>query len=240
MKTKLILGLALVLSSGIMLTSRAEAQSTDVPPASTNSVILTNSETTSLTPWIAETNCLYFWKDSAPGMVSGKQSIYQFQFSPGHPIDLPVSVFVDNKTGRFWAGRRANLYVETDAGIFGMCLPLDGYLRFDASLIHQVAQGENLDALIDQFKKQITPSLVLKPAIHGIDLRSPLNPWFFTAVPYGSQPGCATIKHIKLDGKKLQLDLVSPTGVYKASVWIDLKTWKLVKAVEDGKKVFPK
>jgi hypothetical protein len=135
MKTKLILGLTLVLSSGIMLTSRAEAQSTDVPPASTNSVILTNSETTSLTPWIAETNCLYFWKDSALGMVSGKQSIYQFQFSPGHPIDLPVSVFVDNKTGRFWAGRRANLYVETDAGIFGLCLPLDGYLRFDASLI---------------------------------------------------------------------------------------------------------
>ena len=89
--------------------------------------------------------------------------------------------------------------------------------------------------MIDRFKERAEPSTFLKPSWQRVDLRDALNPWFFTAAPFGSQPGGAKIERIRLSNKKLRLDLASPTGAYKASVWIDLKTWNVVNVVQDGK-----
>jgi hypothetical protein len=62
-----------------------------------------------------------------------------------------------------------------------------------------------------------------------------LDPWLFQDQGHGSQFKATTIEAIDVSDGKLRLDLKNPTGSHKASVWIDLKTWQVVKTIQDGK-----
>ena len=119
-----------------------------------------------------------------------------------------------------------------------------GDLYWDSSLVPNVKRGENVDALIEQFNKTNDLILVatamhrerttiIENSLHRVE--NGLNPWFFVDEGHGSQFAETTIETIDVGDGKLRLDLKNPTGSHKASVWVDLKTWKVVKVIQDGK-----
>jgi hypothetical protein len=224
MKPKLLLCLALVLSGGLF-NFASTARCAGVKNA--------------YEPWVSETNTIYYCTEIPSASIQGKRSTYQFQINSNQFFDIPVSIFTNEKTGHIWAGRSASFYIETDSCIFGLTL-VGGALRYEKSWNVKITDKEEAEALEKTFERQFDPSILLRPSWPVVDLRRILNPWFFTAVPMGSQPGKAKIQRIRTEHKQLQLDLVSPTGMYKASVWINLVNWEVIKAVENGKPVYPK
>jgi hypothetical protein len=52
--------------------------------------------------------------------------------------------------------------------------------------------------------------------------------------------GSTLIQNVEVHGGRMRLDFTSEALHIPGSVWIDLNTWKLVKAVEYGKQVYPK
>ncbi len=118
-----------------------------------------------------------------------------------------------------------------------------GDVYWDRSLFSSVKRGENVDAVIEQFDKNNGLELVTEPKFpekttvieNSLQrIENGLNPWFFVDERQGSQ-SVTTIEVVDVSDGKLRLDLINPTGNHKASVWIDLKTWQVVKTIQDGK-----
>jgi hypothetical protein len=118
-----------------------------------------------------------------------------------------------------------------------------GQVNWSRSLVPNVKRGENLDAAIMQLNKTndlksiatgMSPDKVtiIENTVQRIE--NGLNPWFFVSERLGSQFVATTIEAVDASDGKLRLDLKNPTGSHKASVWIDLKTWKVVKVIQDG------
>ena len=119
-----------------------------------------------------------------------------------------------------------------------------GHVYWDGSLVPNVQRGKNVDAVIEQLNKTNDLKWVatethreritfIENSLHNVE--TGLNPWFFIAERHGKQFKETTIEAINVSDGKLQLDVKNPAGSHKASVWIDLKTWEVVKVVQDGK-----
>ncbi len=119
-----------------------------------------------------------------------------------------------------------------------------GDLYWDHSLVQNVKRGENVDVLIEEFNKtndlkSVATAMhrerttIIENSLYRVE--NGLNPWFFVAEGHGTQFAETTIETIDVGDGKLRLDLKNPTGSHKASVWVDLKTWKVVKVIQDGK-----
>jgi hypothetical protein len=162
-------------------------------------------------------------------------------------------------------GDKQAFYLETESGIhqaavvfgkvaLGAVMPYQhdvtngimafGHIYWDGSFVEKVKRGENADAVIEQFNKtndlKSVATGMRRERITFIEdslnrVETGLNPWFFLDERHGSQFAMTTIEAIDVSVEKLRLDLKNPAGDHKASVWIDLKTWKVVKVVQDGK-----
>jgi hypothetical protein len=119
-----------------------------------------------------------------------------------------------------------------------------GDLYWDRSLVPKVERGENIDAVIEQFNKtnglqaagfemRQERSTVLENSLQGVE--TGLNPWLFQIERQGSRFKMTTVEAVEVSDGKVRLDLKNPTGSHQASVWIDLKTWQVVKTIQDGK-----
>ncbi len=127
-----------------------------------------------------------------------------------------------------------------------------GRIQWFDSVVPNVKRSENVGVVIDQFNKNGGLRWVFKAMGHGQatiiqdglrNVENGLNPWLFVNNPNGSRFTETTIEAIDVKDENLRLDLKGPDGVHKsgssgvhtASVWIDLKTWKVVKAIQDNK-----
>ncbi len=156
-------------------------------------------------------------------------------------------------------------YLETESGIFGGRVQFGvvalgaprsdqhdvingsmafGDLYWDRSLVPNVKRGENVDVLIGQFNKtndlksvattmRRERTTIIENSLHRVE--NGLNPWFFITERQGSQFAETTIETIDVIDGTLRLDLKNPTANHKASVWVDLKTWKVMKVIQDDK-----
>jgi hypothetical protein len=265
MKPKIILCLALVLSSGLV------GYSNIAHADETNSSTLTNAAQSYVTATV-KTN----WMDAKVNLyraiggavqLDAKREVVTIRYGP-YTYDLDVLAFVNPETGNAWVGLSANeqiFYLESESGIIGgkvhftaMALgaarsdELDvingsmayGDLYWDRSLVPNAKRGEDVDAVIEQFNKNndlksVATAMhrerttVIENSLQRVE--TGLNPWFFLDERHGSQFAETTIEAIDVSDGKLRLDLKNPTGSHKASVWIDLKTWQVVKVVQDGK-----
>jgi hypothetical protein len=225
MNPKFLLALALVLSGGLIGCSTTGQAMT--------MKVITN------TTWTARTNALYSLAGTVR-LVNTKESVYTFQFTSAHTGDIPVAVLVNDATKTVWAGRKAEFYIETDSGIVGIRDDV-GVLQWDSGLITKLKPGETLDDAVHRFETEVDHPKLGDPPTQWIEIRRVLNPWFFTNPEGSSRPwGGSSIKKFAINKGELQLDLESPTGIYKTSVWIDIKTRNIVKAIENGQQVFPK
>jgi len=119
------------------------------------------------------------------------------------------------------------------------------------SYVPNVTRGKNEDGAVEEFIKElnINDGWIGLPRRVGqtwFPINEPqrgekgLNAWLFLPV---EKNGLAMIGAVEVSEGKLRLDFKGPDGehlsgsrgVHTASVWIDLKTWQVVKAIQDGK-----
>jgi hypothetical protein len=162
-------------------------------------------------------------------------------------INVSVTAFVSDQGG-IWAGPEQEFYVETQSGIVGGTLR-HGILLWCESLVSKRANERcDINSVVARFEKEVDgPSLAT--AYNGgenrtaetllkrlTDLREFLTYKFFRdAVNAGG-----VFQSSLITGDDLQLNLKSNDGLSTASLWLNLKTRKVVKSVVDGKQVFPK
>jgi len=176
MKSKIILGLALVLGGGLLGCSRiAHADETNNPP-STNAA--QSYVTATLKASWTNTSVTLHRTTRGPLVLGAKREVVTFREGQ-YTNDIDVLAFVDPQTGNAWAGSSGGIpppsfYLETESGILrgtvwfgtvalGAVRPDEhdvisgimpfGQVNWDCSLIPSVKHGDNVDAVIEQLDK---------------------------------------------------------------------------------------
>jgi len=140
-----------------------------------------------------------------------------------------------------------DFYVETDLGIVGVMGGIFvGTIIWQDNSIMQATPAIKLNDLIEQFDRQINMQSAAARAASELWMKTRMNfrsyfrDWFFYQEVGASMSGSTLIQNVEVHGGRMRLDFTSEALHIPGSVWIDLNTWKLVKAVEDGKQVYPK
>jgi len=168
-----------------------------------------------------------------------REAVYRFQIKPDYAEDITVIAFKPPRSLHGWIGLRMDFYIDTKTKIIGGSVS-GGIVRWCES---RDVQFKNIGATIDRFEKNVDSKLMQScKGIPATDLRGVLRRSFLTR--HGTTTDAVganlNIKSVAKEEGKVRLDLEHPFTKKKASVWIDLKTMKAVKAVQDGEQVFPK
>jgi hypothetical protein len=248
MKPKLLLGLALVVGGGLVGCSNKTRQIADtgdtvakpLPQAVQgemwNKTILTNWTDTKVTLYRALGEVV---------QLNAKKSIYQIwttnNWAGNHSsLNVGVVAFIDPQNGMAWLGNAeldkgdkvSDFYVEDESGIFsGRNYLFAGEWRWNGSLIAKAGPGEDVGTIINQFEQNINGSRMLEIG-NGITFSPRFRDCYFYPHVYASNPGATPVDHVEVADGKLRLEFTSPAYQTKGSVWMDLKTRKVLEAVE--------
>jgi hypothetical protein len=248
MKPKLILCLALVLSGGLFGCSRTDRLHVAISRTTAEGTWLKALKT----PW-ADTKVVLYRATGGVVQLDAKKAVYSV-WSTKNPtnqskaFDFPMTAFVDPATGKVWIGEvnasqvetnegigiltYSNLYVETESEIIRADnVMTDGVFDWAESLIKQVQPGEGLDAVIKHFETNTNGSMPFCQAFWESNISGYFQNGFFSK--NGWMDIDMEIQHIETSAGKLRLHFKSPAYGTTGSVWLDLKTGKVLKAVED-------
>jgi len=215
MNPKLLLGLALVLSGGLFGCSKADHSTSEVaaPPSPRFPKTLKSK-------WTLQTNAIVEIPIS-PSDLKLKKAIYKAQYLPTNSMDIAVVAFRNPHSGRVWVGHEMEFYTETDSKIVGGFLK-SGVVRWCDGL---VSKQNDLESAIGVFDKEVDGSALARSCT-GRDL--------------DSETIQSKVKSVATKNEQVQIDMENPVTHSTASVWIETKTWKPIKAIEDGQQIFPK
>jgi len=230
--------------------SRGETKTPDAlrDPPDTNFFKTLKIQKTLKTPW-TDFKVSLLRADGQVAQLDAKKAVYTIHITkipngkPHQGFDVPVTAFIDPATSNVWIGQvnpgnvdtneipavvHTNFYFEAGAGIFaGDSVMFDGMFDCDESLIKNTYPGEDLNGVIQRFEKiEATP---FNHVHWEIRLNNYFQKGFFRKDDWKVD---IQIQREKVTRGKLQLDFKSPEFGTTASVWLDLKTLKVVKAVE--------
>ncbi|MBI5395807.1 MAG: hypothetical protein HZA91_10960 [Verrucomicrobia bacterium] len=167
------------------------------------------------------------------------------------PADVTVTVFA-TKSGRVWVGPEQLFYIETESGIVGGKMWGESKILWCESLINKAEnQRSDLDSAVGRFEKEVSGPRLFD-AYNGYALRSDeeqiklITPFNRVLINFlgstSGNPECEyKVRVVDVIGNTLCLDMKGPRKrCPAATLWIDIKSRKVVKAVENGKQVFPK
>jgi hypothetical protein len=186
------------------------------------------------------------WRDDArqihrpgatPVSVRARHAVYEFRDRSGFLWEVPVESIVEPQSRRIWIGPESDFYLIRETGLVGGRLVLGGRLVWCRAFL--TSQGSE-DEAVARFGREIDTDAVINRQDEAINLHILLNPWFFAAAPFSSQPAEAKIETVDATAGDLRLDLDSPTGEFKANIWIDPTVLQVVRIVENGTLTFPK
>jgi hypothetical protein len=199
--------------------------------------------------WSEEAISLNNVSKAARFEVKGKKADYEVPTRFGGPMVISVTAFASPESDQAWAGPAQDFYAEIPSGIVGGRILLGGHLLWTDSLVPKKPSARSgTEDVIERLDKEVDGSKLVDAHTGGFGpsrmkrltpLQSVLKPEFFGETPFSMRTGQISVLAAEVDKGNLRLDLASPTGVFKASVWIDLKKRSIVRAVEDGKEVFP-
>jgi hypothetical protein len=252
MKPKLIFCLALVLSGGLFGCSKTKptGQTTDTVAVDADAWVLPKQvqgeiwNKTLLTNW-TDTKITLYRANGDVVQLNAKKAIYRIwttnNWANNHSsLDMPVVAFIDPLNGKIWLGsadtdkdfKISDFYVENDSGIFGVrSILFAGTFNWHKSLIAKANPNEDVNAVINRFERSINGWWLLE-RWEQTSFSSYFREWFFYPHVTVSFIGATAIDHNEVASGKLRLDFTSPAYKTKGSVWLDLKTWKVLKAVE--------
>jgi HEAT repeat protein len=181
---------------------------------------------TAATHWSVETN-------RAPGISTSpilfKRATFKMTAMGNHPM-APASIdFVTFKTpaGKIWMGWDMDFYVETDTGIIGGILAPYGTVYWHDDLARPM--DGDLDDVISRFMQRVDNGKIKGESNRETSLSGASN--YFFEIPGTAQGVMPKFLGLTVEGKEVQLDLENPQTGRKASFWIDLGTWKVIKAI---------
>jgi hypothetical protein len=262
MKRKLILCLALVLSGGLFGCCIARADETNAVQSYVTATIKTNWTDAKVTVYRATGGAVQL--DAKREVVTVHNGPYYTDEVDvvafldnetgkawvGSGFDAEPIFYIETESG-IVCGRVGFLTANLGASrpdVNGAISGEEdyGFVIWDGSFVSSVKHGENVDAAIEQFNQNIELKSVERMPEKGRTIlgdnldrvENGLDPWLFQDEGRGSQFKETTVEAIDVGDGKLRLDLKSPSGSHKASIWIDLKTWKVVKTIQDGKSAF--
>jgi hypothetical protein len=248
MKPKFLLCLALLLSGGLFLClSPLQAQTNDMPDSS-------RYVTTKKSDW-SDIKVTLYRSTGEKVQLDAKAGLFDIKM--GSRVVLPDALlvaFVDVQNSKVWIGladggqtKVKDFYVETDLGIVGVMGGIFvGTIIWQDNSIMQATPAIKLNDLIEQFDRQINMQSAAARAASELRMKTRMNfrpyfrDWFFYQEVGASMSGSTLIQNVEVHGGRMRLDFTSEALHIPGSVWIDLNTWKLVKAVEYGKQVYPK
>lgn len=169
---------------------------------------------------------------------------------------VPVTAFV-TKNGNAWIGPEGagtNFYIETEKGVLRGYYDGSGRLLWCESLVTMPSDsGISIDKVIAQFERKPDGDALFNAGILCRQETEKIRYTFFAeALDWGhrlriaNQPAGlvlgAGIVRAQVTGGMLRLELENKGhGLdYAASVWIDINSKKVVKAMEKGQQVYPK
>jgi hypothetical protein len=173
--------------------------------------------------------------------IKGKKGTYVFQTAGSQEDPRGVIAFTNSTTGHAWIGPEMDLYLETPSGILGLSQKLGADFEWYPSAIGNANPDGTADNLLNSYDQQKKYIELIDPRAVGFtDLRDILNIRFFNRFPGAMVDARAKINDCRMVDGTLELNIESPTGAFHARIWIDIKTKQVVKAIEDGKRVYPK
>ncbi|HET7625286.1 MAG TPA: hypothetical protein VFM25_08470 [Verrucomicrobiae bacterium] len=243
MKLKFILCLALTLSYGLLGCSKTKTDSIVNPTDATSWVLPEEVQgevwnKTILTNWV-DTKVRLYRTTGEVTQLNAKKAIYQIWTTNNwvgsySSQNVGVVAFVDPQNGKAWIGSANDLdfFIEDDSEIFDLNRNLfSGTLSWRKSLIVKAVQDEDVGGMIRRFENDVNGWWLLQTSGRTL-LSSYFRQWFFYPHVMVSYVGFTPIDRIEVNREKLRIDFTSPAYQTKGSVWIDLKTWKVLKASE--------
>jgi hypothetical protein len=199
---------------------------------------------TLLTNW-TDTKITLFRATGDVVQLNGKKAMYRVwttnNWAGNHSsLDTGVVAFVDPKNDKVWLGRAdtdkdfniSDFYFEDSSGFFcGRYYLFAGTFYWHKSLIAKANPGEDVDALIGRFEKNIN-GWWLQEQFERTPLSPHFREWYFYPHAGVSYIGATPIDHVEVADGKLRLDFTSPAYKTKGSAWLDLQTRKVLRTVE--------
>jgi hypothetical protein len=199
-----------------------------------------SSMKSSIKPWVVQTKTVVCIK-----ATKAKHRIHETEIII-HDKDSDLSnvfraiAFQSAEGGKIWIGPKMDFYIEMDSKIIGGVMMKGGFINWSEGFPLQDAKG-NLDSEIHEFEKRFYNSRTFRaqmasgsPAITNV--RDALDDFFLTRRT-ASQPVMANITSAKIENTSIKIELENPLSKGKASIWVDLKTWKIIKAIQNGKRI---
>lgn len=201
--------------------------------------------------WIDAKSKVFFQRERTPAVTRSKWATFDVEVRKGAFTTIPVTAFV-TPSGKTWSGPEQDYYIETDSEIMGFRMLLGGKLLWCSSLAKEPASE------VEKQSEKADPSSGFEESVSGSELseawlstdrdarrerstylRQGISWWFFTDRPGSSQLGTPKIVMAEINNGQLKMDLIDQAEKYKSSVWIDIKSKKVVKATEIKESVKP-
>jgi hypothetical protein len=212
------------------------------------------------TPW-TDTKIVLYRATGEVIQLNAKQAVYTVwsiknPAKKGKEFDCPVTTFIDPETRNVWIGGvdtgqvetneyenahhivstnylvYTNFFIENDSEILrGDSTLVDGTFACDESVIQKAQPNEGLDSVIERFDKSTNTAWPFSSADWTTGFFHDFRDGFFDSGEYlGNQ--VTQIQHIEVANGKLRLDFNSHKFGTVGSVWLNLKTLKVIKATE--------
>jgi hypothetical protein len=184
--------------------------------------------------------------------VTMKQARFTVQVGDVREDHYTICAFKLGDTNRVWIGVTQDFYLATDSGVVGGRLSdaVDGTLFWSESLTLPGLTGrESFEEIIKHFESVVDVNL-LEDAFRGYrkpetdrqttDLKY-LRPHFFIPpLGFGGQMGYTILlDHLEFDRDHIQLTMRNKTMKRSGEIWIEIKSRKVIKAMENDEQTFP-
>lgn len=202
-----------------------------------------------------------------PEKVVGKKAECRLthpSFRPGEFTIVPITVFV-TRNGDMWVGHEQSFYLETDSGVVGI-RTRNRAVKWSVSLVAKQNDKPVLEEILRRLESTVTAQEMASGVKAGTDRNKShdrfsgldmLQHIYFCPnavddlhLAFSTITGlhAVNVEAIRVEGGELRMELRDgkypgikiPLGRYSATLWIDIKTRKVTKAIENGKQVFPK
>ncbi|WP_160164609.1 sister chromatid cohesion protein PDS5 [Pedosphaera parvula] len=182
---------------------------------------------TDKTQWSIQTN---FIPGIKPQPSFLKRAVFQvpMNYPEQRLVDIDIVAFKAPKSGEVWVGWDMDFYVETDSEILGAMLTPWGDVQWHTNLNSQPSEAD-LAAAIDQFQKKVSHSKLKGESEESTIFRDAVPHDFLWLLGTG-QNVMPKFLDATVNRGSIRLDLENPESGQKASIWIDAKTRKLLKA----------
>ncbi len=230
MKTKLLLGLALVLR--ILTFAPLAVGQVPSAMAETNLLAPKLPRVIAQTAWLPMTNAIVGIPIS-PAELKLQRSVYTVRYYADEPNrdksvnDEEIIAFQDPASGKLWTGWKAQFYVEYDGKMVGGEVD-SGIVRFSGC---PVSNQTNLASAIAEFEKKMadSPRTVIYEHLGDADLRHVLRWGFFARGDLDSSSVEVKVTSAKIKGSIVTIEMENPVHHSTATVRIELKTMKASK-----------